>query len=101
MNETELHDVLAEINGVDVEIRKATYQHVSKCIDHMLATKGTLSIVNGCELTECSKIVESYHRGFLTDVDFANYFSDEFVEDEERIKRNLNPNRKKHTMKIC
>ena len=42
--------------------------------------------------------MESDHRGCLSDVEFAEYFSEEFVEDEERMERNSNPNRK-HTVK--
>ena len=57
--------------------------------------EGTLSNVKGCELIECSEIVESDHRGCLTNVDFAEYFAEEFVEEEKRMERSLNPNRKK------
>ena len=86
---------------MDVEKREATYYHGSKCIDCVLATEGMLSKVKGCELTECSKIVESDHRGCLIDVDFAEKFSEEFVEDEERMERNLNPKKKTHREKIA
>ena len=93
--------MFAEINGVDIEKREATYQYGSKCIDCVLATEGMLRKVKGCELTECSEIVESDHRRCLIDVDFTDYFSEEFVEDEERMEMNLNPNRKTHREKFA
>ena len=52
MNETGLHDVLTETNGVEIENREATYQHDRKCIDHVLAVEEVLSKVKGCELSE-------------------------------------------------
>ena len=55
-----------------------------------------LRCIKGIELTECSEIVESDHRGYLTDVDFAEYFAEELVEGDLRKKRCLNPNRKTH-----
>ena len=94
MNETEIYDVFTETNVVETDKKEATYQHGIKCVNHVLATDGTLRKVKECELTECSEIVESDHRGCLTDVDFAEYFSEEFVGDEERAESNLNPNRK-------
>ena len=54
-----------------------------------------------CEITECSEIVESDHRGCLTDVDVAECFAEELVEDDERLERSLNPNRKHTSRKIC
>ena len=55
-----------------------------------------LSKVTGCELIECSEIIESDHRGHLIDIDFADHFAEEFVEGDERYGRSLNPNRKSH-----
>ena len=57
--------------------------------------------MKGCELIECSEIVESDDRGCLTDVDFAEYFAEEFVEDDDRLERSLNPNRKTHREKFA
>ena len=96
MNETGLHDVFAETNGVEEDKREATHQHGSECIDHVLATDRKLRNVKGRELVEYSEIVELDHRGCLTDVDFAECFSENFVEDEDRAERKLNPNRKSH-----
>ena len=77
------------------------HQHSSKCIDYVLGTEGMLSKVKGCELTECSEIVESDHGGHLTDVGFAQCFIEEFVEDEARMERNLNPKRETHREKFA
>ena len=100
MNETGLHDVFAEINRVEESDREATHQHGSRYVDCVLATDGTLRNVQGCELIECSEIVESDHRGNLTDADFAECFIEDFAEDNEIVERNLNPNRKTHRGKF-
>ena len=60
----------------------------------MLGTEGTLRNVTWIELIECSEIVESDHRGCLTDVDFSDYFSEEFVEGALSCDRKLIPNSK-------
>ena len=74
VNETDIFDVFAETSGLEEDEREATHQHGIKCIDCVLATDGMLRNVKGCELVECSEIVESDHRGCLTDVDFAQCF---------------------------
>ena len=96
MNETGLYDVFAEVNGVEEDKRETTCQHGSAWIDHVLAADGMLRKAKGCELTECSELVESDHRGQLTDVDLAENFSEDFAKDDEIAERNLNPNRKTH-----
>ena len=50
----------------------------------MLATEGTLWNLTGIELIECTEIVESDHRRFLTDVEISDYFAEEFVEGDLR-----------------
>ena len=92
--------MFTETNGVEADKREATHTHGSKCVDCTLATDGMSRKVKGCELTECSEIVESDHGGCLIDVYFAEWFSEDFVEDEERAQRNLNPNRKIHREKF-
>ena len=72
VNETGSCDVFAETNGVEIENREATCQHGRKCIDCVIATEGTLWNVTGIEIFGCSEIVESDHRGCLTDVDFQS-----------------------------
>ena len=75
MNETGLCDVFVEINGVEIENREATHQHVRKCIVYVLATEGTLRNATGIKLIESSEIVESDHRGCLTDIDLTEHFA--------------------------
>ena len=70
INETGLHDVFQEINGVEPERREATHENGSKCTDYVLETEGMLRNVTGIEIIECSEIVESDHRVYLTDVYF-------------------------------
>ena len=100
MNKVGLHDAFAETNGVKESKREATCQHGGRCIYHALATDGVLRNVRGCELTEWSEIVESDHRGHLTDVDFSECFVEDFAEDDESAERNLNPNRKTYRDKF-
>ena len=52
----------------------------------MLATEGVLSKVKGCPPIECSEIVESDHRGCLTDVDFVEHFAEKFIEEVKTRK---------------
>ena len=78
MNDAGLFEVFQEVNGVEPEQRKATFEYESKCTDFVLTTDGILLCVKGIELIECSEIVESYHPGHLTDVDLSDYFSEDF-----------------------
>ena len=80
MNETGLFGVFQEINSFEPDKRETTHDNCSKLICHVLATEGMLRNVKGIEIIECSKIIESDHRGYLTDVDFSDYFAEEFVE---------------------
>ena len=65
----------------------------------MLATEGMMKKVTGCELTECSEIVESEHRGCLRDMHFAECSSEEFMEGDVRYENSLNTNRELHRKK--
>ena len=100
MKETGLFDVFVDSNGVEESDREATCQHDSRCIDYFLATDGTLRNVQGCELIECNEIVESDHRGNLTDINFAEYFTEDFAEEDDIFERRLNPDRKTHRDKF-
>ena len=44
--------------------------------------------------------MESDHRGHLTDTNVAEYFTEDFAEDDETLKRRLNPNRRTHRDKF-
>ena len=70
MNETCLFDLFQEINRVKPEEREATHDHRNKCIDCVLATEDLLCNMKGIEAIEYSEIIESHHRGNLTDVNF-------------------------------
>ena len=43
---------------------------------------------------ECNEVVKVDHRGYFIDVDMADYFSEELIEGDVRMKRMLNLNRK-------
>ena len=76
MNETGLFDVFQEINRVESDQREATCEHRSNYAYYVMATEGTLRNMTGTEMIECSEIIESDHRDYLTDVDFSDYYAE-------------------------
>ena len=96
MTETGLFDVFHEINGVEPNQREDTGEHESKCMCYVLATEGILRNMTGIEIIECSETIESDYQGCLIDVDFLEYFAEEFVDCYRRRVKSVNPNRKKH-----
>ena len=75
--------------------RDATFEGGSKCII-FLATEGTLRYATGIVLMNYNEIVESDDQGLWIDIDKEDYFDEESVEGDIRMKRILNPNRKTH-----
>ena len=57
--------------------------------------------MKGCDIIVCNEIIESDHRGYLTDINFAECFVEEFVEGDERHERSLSPNRKSFREKFA
>ena len=43
--------------------------------------------IKSIQFTECSEISESNHRGYLTDVELEDYFTEELVEGDLRQKK--------------
>ena len=91
MLETGLFDVFDETSSVDKQHRDPTFECGSKGVDFFI-NWWLLRCVKGIGLIERNEISESDNRGFLIDIDMANYFSKELVEGNVKVKRRLNPN---------
>ena len=68
MIELGLYHVFGEVNDVEEKNREATCRNGSKCTYFALRIEGVMKIVNMIELIECNEIVDSDHRGYLTDI---------------------------------
>ena len=60
-----------------------------------------VDIVEGIELIEHNEIVDSDHRGHLTDLNLEMCFEEDFNKEQEIEQRLLNPNKRTHRKKIC
>ena len=67
--------------------------HRNKRTHLFLKTEGLLRHIEGIELIECNETLELDHRGCLIDGDMWNYFSEELLESDVKLKRMLNQNR--------
>ena len=83
MVELGLHNVFGEVNDVEEKNREAIYGHGSKCIDFVLRIEGVMKIVNMIELIECNEIVDSGHRGYLTDINLEAWFEEKINSSKE------------------
>ena len=73
-----LYEVFGEVHEVDKNDRDGTFEYGTKCVDYVLVSEGMLNVVEGIELIECNEIVDSDHRGYLTDLNLETYFKEEF-----------------------
>ena len=55
-----------------------------------------LNIIEGIELIECNEIVDSDHRGHLTDMNQETHFGEDFNREIEIERRLLNHNKRTH-----
>ena len=94
--ETGLCDVLAENQESD-----ETLKHKNKCVDLVLATEGILRCTKIIELIEFYEIVELDYRGHLIEIDIEDYFAEELVEGDNRMKKISNLNRKNTQRNLC
>ena len=68
MIEMGMNEIFSEVNEVDENNIDGTFECGTKCIDFVLVSEGIINIVEGIELIECNEIVDSDHRGYLTDL---------------------------------
>ena len=91
-----LYEVFGEVHEVDENDRDGTFECGTKCIDYVLVSEGMLNVVEGIELIECNEIVDSDHRGYLTDLNLEMHFEEDFNKEQEIEQRLLNPNKRTH-----
>ena len=73
-----LHEIFREIHEVNDNDRDGTFECGKKCVDYVLVSEGMLNVVEGIELIECNEIVDSDHRGWLTNVNLETHFGEDF-----------------------
>ena len=61
-----------------------------------MGSKGLSNVVEGIKLIECHKIVDSYHRGCLTDLNLEVHFEEEFNKENATEHRSLNHHKRNH-----
>ena len=55
-----------------------------------------MNVIDGIELIECNEIIDSDHRGWLTDVNLEACFEEKFNRAKEMESRTLNPTKRNH-----
>ena len=51
-----------------------THQIESKYIDTIAATENILEVIEGCKLVKAKDIILNYHRAYIVDINFEEYF---------------------------
>ena len=74
MVEIELCEVFSQDHEVYKNNRYGTFELGIKCTDYSLGLEGIIRIVEGIELIEFNEIVDSYHRGCLTELNLEIFF---------------------------
>ena len=96
MIETRSNEVFSELNDAKLSNRDGSFECGSKCIDCKLVTEGLLNTVEDIELIKWNGIVDSDHRGHLTDLSLEVCFEEEFEMEKVTEHRSLNPHERNH-----
>ena len=97
MLSNELINIHKQINMIETGELDKTFKYGSKCIDAALCTHGLIDCIEGCQLTECDKILMNDHRGYILDVNVESFCSCG-VNKYDRPNRTLLDNARKHHM---
>ena len=81
--ETVSCEVFSELNHVELSNRDGTFEHGSKCINHVLGSEGFLNVVANIKLIEHNEIMDSDHRRCLVDLNLEARFEEEFNTEKE------------------
>ena len=68
-----LHEIFGEAHNAKSEERDSTFEHGPNCTDAILGTEQILRLVQGIELTDFDKVIDTDHRGYVTDIDSEEY----------------------------
>jgi len=94
-------NVYKRFNGIDDSKLNRTNKKGSLPIDAIAASEGIFDYIEGCKMLSYAEIVDLDHRSYVIDINFEEYFKDNFSYWNKINKVLLDPSRRSHRESFC